>query len=149
MVEASGMTIRSGPWSPAQITEYLQGMRIPIRLASQGAYPIVQSLWFLHEDDALWCATQTDSVLAARLRASDHCGFEVSADSPPYRGVRGTGHATLIPEAAAEVLPRLIHRYLGDEPSSLAAWLLSRLDQEVAVRIDGLAVSTWDYSARM
>jgi hypothetical protein len=149
MVEAKAMVIRSGPWSAAEITDYLDSATIPIRLASQGTYPLVQSLWFLHDHGALWCATQAESVLVRRLRASDHCGFEVSADSPPYRGVRGTGHAIVIPEAASTVLPRLIDRYLGHESTTLADWLMSRLDREVAIRIDRLAVATWDYSARM
>ena len=109
----------------------------------------MQSLWFLHEADALWCATQADSVLARRLRADDRCGFEVCADAPPYRGVRGTGHASLVPEAAADVLPRLIARYQGSGQTPLGAWLMSRLEREVAIRIDDLTLTTWDYSARM
>jgi len=149
MTGRDGMRVRSGPWSAEQITDFLRETAIPLRLASSGAYPIVQSLWFVHQDDALWCATQSDSVLVRRLRASDRCGFEVSADTPPYRGVRGTGHGTVLPGAAAEILPRLIDRYLGPESTPLATWLLSRLDREVAVRVDGLVVTTWDYSARM
>jgi hypothetical protein len=149
MDRSTGLTIRSGPWSRQQILAYLDEAAIPIRLASSGRYPMVQSLWFLADDDALWCATRADSVLAGRLRASDRCGFEVSADAPPYRGVRGRGHATLMPELAANVLPRLIDRYLGAAPSSLAAWLLSRIDDEVAIRIDRLTVTSWDYSDRM
>ncbi len=109
----------------------------------------MQSLWFRYDEGALWCATQAESVLAHRLRANDRCGFEVSADTPPYRGVRGSGRAALLPEAAPEVLPRLIDRYLGARPTPLATWLMSRLDREVAVRIDQLVVTTWDYSDRM
>lgn len=149
MTALDRMAIRSGPWSVEQIAGFLRDTAIPLRLASSGTYPIVQSLWFVHDDAALWCATQIDSLLVRRLHASNRCGFEVAADTQPYRGVRGTGHATVVPEAAAEILPRLIDRYLGPEPTPLATWLLSRLDREVAVRIDDLAVTTWDYSARM
>lgn len=142
--------VRSGPWSPDAIADFLDRSAIPIRLASAGKhFPMVQSLWFLHERGALWCCTQDDSVLAQRLRADRRCGFEVAADAAPYRGVRGTGHATLVPDAAGSVLPRLIERYVGSGPSSLGDWLLSRLDREVAIRIDGLMVTSWDYSARM
>ena len=141
--------LRSGPWPADEVAEYLDGARIPLRIASQGTYPVVQSLWFLRDGSQLWCATQTDSVLAQRLRRDDRCGFEVSADAPPYRGVRGTGHATLDPRAAADVLPRLIARYLGPEPGQLADWLMSRIASEVAVRIDRLTVTSWDYSGRM
>lgn len=143
------MIVRSGPWTTEQITGFLRDAVIPIRLASSGTYPLVQSLWFLHEDSALWMATQTDSVLAQRLRRDERVGFEVSADSPPYRGVRGTGHASIVDDGAAHLLPRLIDRYLGDAPSSLGSWLMSRLDSEIVVRVDQLAVSSWDYSPRM
>lgn len=141
--------LRSGPWSAEEVSAYLDATCIPLRIASQGTYPLVQSLWFLRDGAALWCATQADSVLAQRLRRDDRCGFEVSADAPPYRGVRGTGHATVVPEAAAAILPRLIARYLGPTPGPLADWLLSRIDTEVAVRIDRLTVTSWDYSGRM
>lgn len=144
------MAVRSGPWSAAAIAAFLDETAIPIRLASAGQhFPMVQSLWFLHEDGALWCCTQQDSVLAKRLRADRRCGFEVAGDQAPYRGVRGTGHATLLPHAAADILPRLVGRYVGSEPSSLGDWLMSRLDREVAIRLDGLTVTSWDYSARM
>jgi hypothetical protein len=61
----------------------------------------------------------------------------------------GRGHATLVPEAATDVLPRLIDRYLGDGESELGTWLMSRLDTEVAIRIEGLRVTSWDYTPRM
>jgi nitroimidazol reductase NimA-like FMN-containing flavoprotein (pyridoxamine 5'-phosphate oxidase superfamily) len=149
MDAAHGITIRSGPWSVEQVVDHLRRTAIPIRLATQGTDPLVQSLWFLFDDGALWCATQADSVVARRIRANPRCAFEVSADTPPYRGVRGTGRAELLPDRAADVLPRLIDRYVGDGPSSLADWLVSRIDSEVAVRITELAVTSWDYSERM
>lgn len=150
MGSESPIAVRSGPWTAEAIADYLDSTVIPIRLASSGRqFPMVQSLWFLHEAGALWCCTQAESVLAARLRADPRCGFEVSADAPPYRGVRGTGHATLDASAAASVLPRLIERYVGAEPSTLGEWLLTRIDSEVAIRIDGLTATSWDYSARM
>jgi hypothetical protein len=144
------IAVRSGPWTAGAIATFLDASVIPIRLATSGTkFPLVQSLWFLHEADVLWCCTQAQSVLAARLRADGRCGFEVSGDDPPYRGVRGTGHATLDESSAGTMLPRLIARYVGAGQSPLADWLLSRIDSEVAVRIDGLTVTSWDYSARM
>lgn len=146
---AAALDLRSGPWSVDEVRAHLQSTVIPLRLASAGRYPLVQSLWFVLDDDALWCATQEDSVLARRLRRDPRCGWEVAADAPPYRGVRGTGEASLEMAAAADVLPRLIDRYLGDTESPLGTWLMSRIDTEVAIRIDGLAVTSWDYTPRM
>jgi hypothetical protein len=143
------LVVRSGPWTADEVRGHLADARIPLRLASSGTFPLVQSLWFVFDDDALWCATQADSVVARRLARDDHCGFEVCADQPPYRGVRGTGRARIVPAAAADVLPQLIARYVGDEPTPLSQWLLSRLDTEVAIRVGDLTVTSWDYSGRM
>ena len=149
MGEGGTVGILSGPWSEAEIRNYLAVTVIPVRLASMGTFPMVQSLWFVPDGLDLWCATQSDSVLARRLRADGRCGFEVSADEPPYRGVRGTGHATLVLDAAAETLPRLIERYAVADDSPLATWLLSRIDTEVAVRVSPRTLASWDYSPRM
>lgn len=149
MGEGGPVVIRSGPWSDEEIRRYLDATVIPVRLASMGTFPLVQSLWFLPDGLDLWCATQSDSVLARRLRADPRCGFEVSADAPPYRGVRGTGHAVLVPEAAVDTLPRLIERYQVGGASPLATWLLSRIETEVAVHITPRTLASWDYSPRM
>ena len=143
------LEVRSGPWSSDRVRAHLLDARIPMRLATSGTFPMVQSLWFLLDDDVLWGATQADALVVRRIERDPRCGFEISADQPPYRGVRGTGTATIDQEAGRHVLPRLIARYLGDEPSDLSRWLLSRLDHEVAIRIDGLVVTSWDYSGRM
>ena len=143
------MSVRSGPWDPAEVADYLATAVIPVRLASQGDdFPIVQSLWYLRSDDVLWCCTQEDSVLARRLAREPRCGFEIAQESPPYRGVRGTGVATLHRQQAGEILDRLIDRY-GQSGTSLARWLGSRAATEVAVRIEPVALWCWDYSPRM
>ncbi len=144
------MIPRSGPWAVDEIERYLRDTVIPVRIATIGSSgPMVQSLWFIYDDGSLWCATQSDAVVVRRLRADPRCGFEVAADSPPYRGVRGRGRATIEADEAATILPRLIDRYLGSQPNPLGDWLMSRLDGEVAVRITDLTVTSWDYSGRM
>ncbi len=144
------LDVISGPWSPRQIEAHLTEARIPVRLASNGeSFPLVQSLWFAYEDAALLCCTQEDSVVARRLRRDPRCAFEVSADQPPYRGVRGRGIATVASAGAADLLPRLIERYLGTEATPISDRLLSKVDSEVVIRIDDLSVTSWDYSGRM
>lgn len=142
--------IRSGPWDRAAIEGFLHGIVIPVRLASAGrTSPLVQSLWFLYEDETIWCCTQRDAVLTRRLTADPRCGFEVSGDQPPYRGVRGTAIADVVGDRAADILPRLIQRYLGDEPNQLSRWLMSRLHREVAIRLHDLRVTSFDFTSRM
>ncbi len=142
--------VRSGPWDMDQVAEFLLASVIPIRLATSGLHgPLVQSLWFEWDRGALWCATQQDAVVARRLEANPVCGFEVAADRPPYRGVRGQARAGILPAEAPTVLPRLLDRYLAAGYPQLRRWLESRLSTEVALRLELLSVSSWDYSPRM
>jgi nitroimidazol reductase NimA-like FMN-containing flavoprotein (pyridoxamine 5'-phosphate oxidase superfamily) len=138
----------SGPWSTDQIRNYLTTAVIPIRVATSGKTgPLVQSLWFLFDEDSIWCCTQRDALIVQRLERQPTIGFEVSADAPPYKGVRGQATASLEPSHAGAVLERLISRYQA--PPALADWLLRRLDDEVAIALRELSVTSWDFTARM
>ncbi|UCE85528.1 MAG: pyridoxamine 5'-phosphate oxidase family protein [Deltaproteobacteria bacterium] len=140
-----------GPWSLEQVRRHLDETRIPIRLSCQNpsGFPLLVSLWYLHRDDALWCATRRDAAIARFLRRDARCGFEVARDAPPYRGVRGVGHAQLVEARGEEILRALVDRYLGSEDVPLARWLLARADREVAIRIEPARIVSWDYSERM
>ncbi len=142
--------IVSGPWEKERITEFLTESKIPIRIATNGSSgPLVQSLWFFSDGLHMWCCTQRTSLLAKRIERDDRVGFEVAADTPPYRGVRGTGVAHLIDDNVEETLRSLISRYQGTKHTPLSEWLLSRVDKEVAIRIEPHTVTSWDFSARM
>lgn len=142
--------VASGPWDIDTMAAFLKDSVLPVRLATNGASgPLVQSLWFVPDGLDLWCCTQQTSLLARRLRKDDRVGFEVAGDSPPYRGVRGTGIATLESHGVEDVLRRLIFRYQGDAKTQLSEWLLSRIDSEVAIHVSARTVSSWDYSPRM
>ena len=144
--------IRPGSaWSPARIEQFLQSVTIPIRLGCQDpdGVPLVCSLWYLYADDALWCATQRSSRVVALLQDRPECGFEVAPEKPPYSGVRGQGHAELLPGEGIPVLLQLIDRYLGTRDTRFARWLIGRGDAEVAIRIRPDWLTSWDFSARM
>lgn len=146
------MNVRiSGPWSKEKVREHLERTVIPIRLgctASSGN-PLVLSLWFVYRDGALWCATQPDAAVTKHLRKNPRCAFEVARDEPPYRGVRGRGTATIVPDEGANVLRQLLERYQGGTDTPLARWLLSRAEHEVAIRIQPERLTTWDFTERM
>jgi nitroimidazol reductase NimA-like FMN-containing flavoprotein (pyridoxamine 5'-phosphate oxidase superfamily) len=148
----SAMTTPKPPgWNATQIAAFLHESRIPLRLAvqDQTGCPRVVSLWFMPEGEALWCATQSTAQVARYLREEPRCGFEVAGDLPPYRGVRGTGLATLHPERGEEMLRLLLARYGIAPTSKLAKMLLAKADSEVAIRIAPARVHTWDFSQRM
>lgn len=140
-----------GCWSGAEISSFLEDSPIPLRLAvhdSSGS-PWVVSLWFLHDNGALWCATNRNAKLVSYLQAHPQCGFEVAGDTPPYRGIRGKGRATLVPERGAEILPSLLKRYGISPQSTLAKSLLAKIEQEVAICIRPSRISSWDFTDRM
>ena len=140
-----------GPFSSEQVEGHFRETVIPIRLAcvdSDGS-PLVLSLWYLWRDGALWCATSPGARVVELLRKQPRCGFEVARDAPPYRGVRGQGLAELVPEQGAAILEALVDRYVGTRESSFARWLISRRDDEMAIRILPTHLSSWDFARRM
>ena len=146
-----GQVKSQGCWSGAEISSFLDGSLIPMRLAvhdSSGS-PWVVSLWFLHENDAIWCATNRHAKLVSYLQAHPQCGFEIAGDTPPYRGVRGKGQATLDFERGDEILRRLLRRYGILLDSKLAKSLLEKSEQEVAICIKPSRISSWDFTERM
>lgn len=135
----------------AQCQDFLDRAVIPLRLSTLNASgaPLVTSLWFVRQGDALLCASVDDAKLIQRLRADPRCGFEVARDTPPYRGVRGQAVAQLRPELGREVLDSLIARYLGEQQCALRDFLLSRAHRELAIVLEPTWLRSWDYSARM
>jgi hypothetical protein len=107
------------------------------------------SLWFLFDDGRLLAASHAKALLTRLLQNDGRCAFEIATNTEPYRGVRGQGRVRLIAGSAAEVLPRLIDRYIGDRHQRLQKWLLGRLDEEYTLSIEPEWVSAWDYSGRM
>jgi hypothetical protein len=142
---------RKGPWSAGQIERFLGEIRVPIRVACNGAsgHPVIASLWFLPLGGKLWCATQRTARVASLLGRDPRCALEVSVETPPYRGVRGPALATLHDDRGEEILRLLIDRYLGDSTPRLASFLLSRVAQETAIAIEPEMLVSWDYGERM
>ena len=141
----------SSAWPEAQVIAYLRETTLPLRLACIGrdGFPLINSLWFHFEANAIWCAVHRDSVLARRFANDPRCGFELAPNHPPYLGIRGQGTVTLLPEVGGATLEQLIDRFLGDGDGRLRNWLLSRVDEEVAIRITPTWISSWDYRHRM
>jgi len=132
------------------VEQYLRDARLPLRLACNGGdgHPVLASLWFAPEGDELWCATQRASALARHLERDGRCAFEVSGETPPYRGVRGQATARLDPARGESVLNALIDRY-GQQESHLRELLMSRIESEVAIAIRPRSLVSWDFSRRM
>jgi nitroimidazol reductase NimA-like FMN-containing flavoprotein (pyridoxamine 5'-phosphate oxidase superfamily) len=135
----------------AAYQEYLQHMRIPLRLSCKTAsgWPVVLSLWYLYEDGALYCATKGSARVVEHLMNDPRCAFEIAGDTPPYCGVRGQARAVIEPAKGGETLRKLLQRYQGGTETELAQKLLKNPDAEVAIRLEPVNLFQWDFSKRM
>lgn len=145
------MISTKGPWDLDEVGRWLGECRFPIRLACTAAdgFPRVVSVWFLYQEGSFFSVSHRNSSLVKLLAASPRVGFEVSPNEPPYHGVRGQGVATLVDDGAGEVLNQVIDRYLGETNNSLAQWLLSRVEDEVLIKVEPQRFFSWDYRKRM
>jgi hypothetical protein len=145
------MEVVSGPWDHGRVAAWLDQARIPVRLAVLAPRgPLVVSLWYRFDGEALWCATRDTADVVGHVRADPRVGIEVAGDLPPYRGVRGTGRVELVPDAGVVTLEVLLTRYLDARNAGLADQLRAAAARgEVALRIAALTLTSWDFSGRM
>ena len=134
-----------------EMREFLEKIRIPLRLASQTktGWPMVISLWFLHRDDLLYCATRKSAKIITYLQNDARCAFEIAADQPPYCGVRGQARARIDHDLGGEILEQLLIRYLEGTDNALATKLLAKRENEVAIVLEPVRIFIWNYSDRM
>ncbi len=137
--------------SLSEIGDYLESVRIPVRLAckTKSDWPMVVSLWFLRQEDQLFCSTQRTAKVVSYLARDPRCAFEIAADQPPYCGVRGQAIAYIDETKAPLILEQLLIRYVGDLNSSLAKKLLAKSGNEVSIIIEPRTIFTWDFTDRM
>lgn len=137
-------------WNSDELAAYLAETQNPLRLSvvSRGG-PLIVPLWFLLDDAGLWCASKRDSFIAETIGSGAACGFDISDNTIPYRGVRGQGTVTIVESDGERVLRALIDRYLPSSESDFARWLLAGVDQEVAILIRPDWLTAWDFSTRM
>jgi hypothetical protein len=100
----------------------------------------------------IYCATQTTSKVVKYLNTYSKCGFEVSENNFPYRGVRGYGIASMLKDKGEYILRILLEKYLkGKESTNIYQLLLSErhLQNEVAIEITPFRMFEWDFKERM
>lgn len=134
-----------------KIETILNDTKIPIRLAciTSTGYPVVISLWYIMENEKIYCATQKKAKIVSYLKNNPTVGFEIAADNPPYKGIRGYGQAKIVESIGENILNILIDKYLGKKISTLSEFLKRNSDTEVAIEITPKKLNTYDYSKRM
>ena len=130
---------------------FIPDIKIPIRIAfiESTDLPSVISLWYVCNDDKIYCATQKTAKIVSYLQKNPACGFEIAADKPPYKGMRGKGTARILNETGAYVLDLLIDKYLGRKESTLSKFLRNNSKTEVVIEITPQKIFHYDYSERM
>ena len=140
----------SSSWGSDEIATYLATTRSPLRLALQSAEaPLIVPLWFVFHEGRFWCASPANAYVTKLANMQARCGFDVSENTMPYKGVRGQGTVSVSKPDGAKTLQRLVDRYLGGQSSPFAQWLLARQDDEIAIQIRPDWVTAWDFSSRM
>ena len=155
----------TGPWDRDRVDEYLGGAAVPVRLGCRtpGDHPWIVSLWFAWDPDAgseadggsgdppgaIRCATSANADLVEFVEHDDEVSFDVSTNDPPYKGVRGRGRATVVPDDDKRLLRSLLTEYLGGTDNPTADRLLRPERDEVEIRIEPERLPSWDYSERM
>jgi hypothetical protein len=135
----------------SNVTDYLDQIKIPIRIGcvSESGWPVVLSLWFIHRNGKLYCATKESARIVKYLRTNPKCAFEIAADTQPYCGVRGQAIASIEKSLGPEILKELIIRYLGGIDNKLARKLLNEIDAEVAIVLKPVNNFNWNFTSRM
>ena len=141
----------TGPWSKKDIAKYLTKSVIPARLSlvSPSGWPVVVSLWFQFQDGALMCASRRNARIVELIRNNPRCGFDISAEAPPYSGVRGQGTAYLDEQKGEALLSQLVDRYVDPKATDFRSWLQKDAKDELAIRIVPHRLMSWDYRRRM
>jgi nitroimidazol reductase NimA-like FMN-containing flavoprotein (pyridoxamine 5'-phosphate oxidase superfamily) len=151
----------TGPWDRDRVDDFLSAARVPIRLGCRTPTdrPWIVSLWFAWDPDAgadsdrpsgaIRCATSADADLVEFIGHDDEVSFDVSTNDPPYKGVRGRGRATVLPDEDKDLLRSLLEQYLGGVDNPTGERLLRPEREEVEIRVRPERLHTWDYSGRM
>ncbi|MEK9904212.1 MAG: pyridoxamine 5'-phosphate oxidase family protein [Rhodospirillales bacterium] len=150
MMKSIGGISIEGPWDAENILDFLNKTRVPMRIAVNrpSGYPMVTPVWHHWADGALWSATRPNSALARALKRDDRCSFDISIDSPPYRGVRGRGRALLQMDGGA-LLGNLIEKFMSNDTPKFREMLLRKAEDEYAIKIIPDRLTSWDFTNRM
>jgi len=134
-----------------EMAKFIPDSKIPVRIGfiKGNCTPAVVSLWYVCKDGKIHCATQKTAKIVSHLQKNPMCGFEIAADKPPYKGIRGEGTVQILNETGAYVLDLLMEKYLKGKESTLSKLLRNNSKTEVAIEITPQKVFHYDYSKRM
>jgi PPOX class probable F420-dependent enzyme len=113
--------------------------------------PNIQPVWFYYDKDRekLLIATSKLSKKTQNLRNKPTIYFSIDDESPPYKGVKGKGIATIVedPNRTLSHGDSISMKYLGtlDHPIAKMISEGSKRGDNVVIEISPKFFSTWDY----
>lgn len=121
----------------SEAASLIEGATKPARIASisPNGFPLVSTVWLLHEDNAFWAITQASTLLRRNLSLNPRCAFEFALQHERYSVLRGQGEAALSLEDGARMTEMMIARYLDDPQGAVAEKMRAQVATEWAIRI--------------
>ena len=113
--------------------------------------PNIQPIWFYYDKvrEKLLITTSKLSKKTQNLRNKPTIYFSIYDESPPYKGVKGKGTATIVedPDRTLSQGDKIGMKYLGtlDHPIAKMISEVSKRGDNVVIEITLRFFSTWDY----
>jgi nitroimidazol reductase NimA-like FMN-containing flavoprotein (pyridoxamine 5'-phosphate oxidase superfamily) len=113
--------------------------------------PNIQPIWFYYDKvrEILLITTSKLSKKTQNLRNKPTIYFSIDDESPPYKGVKGKGTATIVedPDRTLSQGDKIGMKYLGtlDHPIAKMISEVSKRGDNVVIEITPRFFSTWDY----
>ena len=139
--------------SKEEVERFLENsLNLQLATIDERGDPNIQPVWFYYDKDGekLWINTSKSARKTQNIRKGSTIYFSIDDETPPVRGVKGKGIATII-EDLKIVNPlgdRISLKYLGtlDHPIAKMISEDSKKGEVVLVEISPKFFSTWDYS---
>lgn len=135
-----------------EVEKFLENkLNLQLATIDEQGDPNIQPVWFYFDknEEKLWINTSKSAKKTQNIRKRSTIYFSIDDESPPVRGVKGKGIATII-EDLKIIVPlgdRISLKYLGtlDHPIAKMISEDAKKGDVVVIEITPKFFTTWDY----
>ena len=135
-----------------EVEKFLENkLNLQLATIDEQGDPNIQPVWFYFDknEEKLWINTSKSAKKTQNIRKRSTIYFSIDDESPPVRGVKGKGIATII-EDLKIIVPlgdRISLKYLGtlDHPIAKIISEDAKKGDVVVIEITPKFFTTWDY----
>lgn len=135
-----------------EVEKFLENkLNLQLATIDEQGDPNIQPVWFYFDknEEKLWINTSKSAKKTQNIRKRSTIYFSIDDESPPVRGVKGKGIATII-EDLKIIVPlgdRISLKYLGtlDHPIAKMITEDAKKGDVVVIEITPKFFTTWDY----